>query len=102
MPSPFLSPSSVSQPDDLAILHLRRDLLIPTILQTHDDEDLGYEEGKVTNTRFGSFPHSTLLGKPWGSQIVASVVDTGSRGRRRLSKKHGNDTRHLKRKANEL
>ncbi|KAN0078758.1 tRNA methyltransferase complex GCD14 subunit domain containing protein [Elaphomyces granulatus] len=102
MPSPFLSPSSVSQPDDLAILHLRRDLLIPTILQTHDDEDLGYEEGKVTNTRFGSFPHSTLLGKPWGSQIVASVVDTGSRGRRRLSKKLRNDTRHLKRKADEL
>jgi tRNA (adenine57-N1/adenine58-N1)-methyltransferase catalytic subunit len=101
MPSPFFSAGSVSQPDDLAILHLRRDLLIPTILQTHDDEDLGYEEGKVTNTRFGSFPHSTLLGKPWGSQIVASAVDTGSRGRR-PSKKAGSDTQHLKRKAEEL
>jgi tRNA (adenine57-N1/adenine58-N1)-methyltransferase catalytic subunit len=38
----------------------------------------------VTNTRFGSFPHSTLVGLPWGSQVRASLVDTGSRGRRPL------------------
>jgi tRNA (adenine57-N1/adenine58-N1)-methyltransferase len=92
MPSPFLTPGALSQADELAVLHLRRDQLIPTVLKTYDEEDLGYDEGKVTNTRFGSFPHSTLIGKPWGSQIVASKVDTGSRGRRP----------QLKRKAEEL
>ncbi|KAL1981905.1 hypothetical protein VTN96DRAFT_2034 [Rasamsonia emersonii] len=101
MPSPFLTPGTVSRPDELAILHLRRDLLIPTILRTYDDEDLGYEEGKVTNTRFGSFPHSTLIGQPWGSQIVASKVDTGSRGRR-PAQKPSDDGQQLKRKTEEL
>lgn len=82
MPSPFLTPGIRSQPDTLALLHLRRDQTIPTILRIHDDEDQGYKEGKVTTTRFGSYPHSTLLDEPWGTQIVASKVDTGSRGRR--------------------
>jgi len=82
MPSPFLTPGACSAPDSLAMLHIRRDQTIPTILRTHDDENLGYKEGKVANTRFGSFPHTTLLGQPWGSQIAASKVDTGSRGRK--------------------
>lgn len=46
------------------------------------DADDGYVEGAVTNTRFGSFPHSTLIGLEWGSQVRASKVDTGSRGRK--------------------
>lgn len=92
MPSPFLTPGTRSQPDILALLHLRRDHALPTILRIHDDEDLGYKEGKVTTTRFGSYPHSTLLDQPWGTQIVASKVDTGSRGRKP----------HLKRKAADL
>lgn len=82
MPSTFLNPSSRSKPEDPAVLHLRRDLLTTTVLRYDDDENLGYKEGKVANTRFGSFPHSTLIGQPWGSQITASKVDTGSRGRR--------------------
>ncbi|KAL2833503.1 hypothetical protein BJY01DRAFT_93616 [Aspergillus pseudoustus] len=81
MASPFLTPSSSSQLDQLALLHLRRDQTIPTILRLHDDGNLGYKEGNVTNTRYGSFPHSTLFEQPWGSQIKASKVDTGSRGR---------------------
>ncbi|KAL5335802.1 tRNA methyltransferase complex GCD14 subunit-domain-containing protein [Aspergillus crustosus] len=95
MPSPFLTPSSSSQLDQLALLHLRRDSTIPTILRLHDDENLGYKEGNVTNTRFGSFPHSTLFEQPWGSQIKASKVDTGSRGRalnaRQLKKRKANE-----------
>ncbi|KAL8938284.1 MAG: hypothetical protein Q9216_003973 [Gyalolechia sp. 2 TL-2023] len=79
--SPFLLPSVVASPDSLAILHLKRDLLTPTILRTHDDENVGYAEGKVTTTRYGNYPHSTLIGQPWGSQIKASRVDTGTRGR---------------------
>ncbi|KAJ6070312.1 hypothetical protein N7467_011631 [Penicillium canescens] len=87
MPSPFLTPSATADADGLALLQLRRDQIIPTILRKYDDENQGYLEGKVTNTRFGSFPHSTLIGKPWGSQIVASKVDTGSRGRRNTGKR---------------
>ncbi|KAL3481801.1 putative tRNA methyltransferase subunit GCD14 [Aspergillus californicus] len=94
MPSPFLTPSSHSQLDQLALLNLRRDDTIPTIVRLHDAENTGYKEGNVTNTRFGSFPHSTLLDQPWGSQIIASKVDTGSRGRPPRSGK--------KRKANEI
>lgn len=47
----------------------------------------GYVEGAVLNTRFGSFPHSTLIGVPWGAQVRASDVDTGSRGWARLREK---------------
>lgn len=94
MPSPFLTPGAQTQLDNLALLHLRRDQTIPALLRLHDDEDQGYSEGKVVNTRFGSFPHSTIAEQPWGAQIVASKVDTGSRGRR--------DPAQLKRKADEL
>ncbi|KAL8814286.1 MAG: hypothetical protein Q9223_006483, partial [Gallowayella weberi] len=80
-PSPFFEPSAVARPDALAILHLKRDLLTPTLLRTYDDEQLGYAEGKVTTTRYGNYPHSTLIGQPWGSQVKASLVDTGTRGR---------------------
>jgi tRNA (adenine57-N1/adenine58-N1)-methyltransferase len=80
--SPFLFPGPAATADSLSIVHLKRDLQIPTILKARDEDDEGYSEGKVVNTRFGSFPHSTLIGLPWGSQVRASKVDTGSRGRR--------------------
>ncbi|MCJ1321807.1 tRNA (adenine-N(1)-)-methyltransferase catalytic subunit trm61 [Xylographa vitiligo] len=80
--SPFLSPGPITVTDTLAVLHLKRDLQVPVVLRSSDDENEGYSEGKVTNTRFGSFPHSTLIGVPWGSQVRASAVDTGSRGRK--------------------
>lgn len=86
MQSPFLNPDATTRDNQLAILHIRRDQSIPTILagKPNPDLDTGYAEGVVTNTRFGSFPHSTLVGLPWGSQVRASLVDTGSRGRRPL------------------
>lgn len=84
MVSSFLSPGTVAREHDLASLHLRRDTSLPVVLSTTaaNAQDAGYAEGMVTNTRFGSFPHSTIIGQPWGSQIRASVVDTGSRGRK--------------------
>ncbi|MCJ1484483.1 tRNA (adenine-N(1)-)-methyltransferase catalytic subunit trm61 [Schaereria dolodes] len=85
--SPFLAPGSSAKSNALAFLHLKRDHQIPVILHERDELDEGYDEGKVTNTRFGSFPHSTLIDVPWGSQVRASVVDTGSRGRRGLLEK---------------
>jgi tRNA (adenine57-N1/adenine58-N1)-methyltransferase len=87
-PSPFLDPGTHATANNLGILQLRRDHLIPAILSPNADSD--YKEGKVENTRFGSFPHSTLVGQPWGTQILASVVDTGSRGK---SKKRKRDTK---------
>ncbi|KAI0378620.1 tRNA methyltransferase complex GCD14 subunit [Hypomontagnella monticulosa] len=81
--SPFLDPGPRTTPNALALAHLSRDSIQPIYLQETSGAVDGYAEGAVMNTRFGSFPHSTLLGKPWGSQIRASVVDTGSRGRKR-------------------
>ncbi|KAI2470246.1 tRNA methyltransferase complex GCD14 subunit [Annulohypoxylon bovei var. microspora] len=80
--SPFLNPGSRTKPNTLALAHLSRDCIQPIYLNDTSDAIDGYAEGAVLNTRFGSFPHSTLLDKPWGSQIRASVVDTGSRGRK--------------------
>ncbi|KAF7196015.1 tRNA (adenine(58)-N(1))-methyltransferase catalytic subunit trm61 [Pseudocercospora fuligena] len=51
-------------------------------MRLQSSADDGYAEGAVTNTRFGSFPHSTLIGSEWGSQVRASKVDTGTRGRK--------------------
>lgn len=80
--SPFLTATPTATADSLSILHLKRDHCLPVVLRAHDTLNEGYAEGKVTNTRFGSFPHSTLIGAPWGTQIRASEVDTGSRGRK--------------------
>lgn len=81
--SPFLKPGVVTKPQGLAIVQLSRDNLVPVYLQETKGAHDGYAEGAVVNTRYGSFPHSTLIGVPWGSQIRASNVDTGSRGRKR-------------------
>ncbi|TKA71397.1 hypothetical protein B0A49_09223 [Cryomyces minteri] len=94
--SPFLDPSPTAAAGSLAILHLKRDLLLPVTLEPSSFAE-GYAEGAVINTRFGSFPHSTLLNLPWGSQVLASKVDTGSRGRRGDGKGRGK-----KRKREEL
>ncbi|KAI0398336.1 tRNA methyltransferase complex GCD14 subunit [Xylariaceae sp. FL0594] len=81
--SPFLDPGPLTTPGALALIHLSRDNVQPVYLGKDAENADGYAEGPVINTRFGSFPHSTLINQPWGSQIRASVVDTGSRGRKR-------------------
>ncbi|KAK9414734.1 hypothetical protein SUNI508_11017 [Seiridium unicorne] len=81
--SPFLNNGPRTKADSLSIVHLSRDNLVPAILNGTVGEVDGYVEGTVINTRFGSFPHSTLIDQPWGSQVRASIVDTGSRGRKR-------------------
>jgi tRNA (adenine57-N1/adenine58-N1)-methyltransferase len=87
--SPFLDPGPLTKANSLAILQLSRDNLQPVYLQSSTGVHDGYAEGAVVNTRYGSFPHSTMLNVPWGSQIRASKVDTGSRGRKR--KREGAD-----------
>lgn len=82
-PSPFLLPFvRQSQPSALSILHLSRSLLEPVILDPATETHDGYLEGRVVNTRFGSFTHSALLEQELGAQVRASDVDTGRRGRR--------------------
>lgn len=88
--SPFLDPGTHAAANNLGILQLRRDQLIPAVLSPDADSD--YAEGKVENTRFGSFPHSTLVNQPWGTQILASVVDTGSRGKSKKRKRDGKES----------
>lgn len=82
-PSPFLRPRSRTAPNDLAIISLSKDHFQQVTLRQSAGAIDGYAEGITLNTRFGSFPHSTLLDIPWGSQVRASNVDTGSRGRKR-------------------
>ncbi|TGJ85775.1 hypothetical protein E0Z10_g2970 [Xylaria hypoxylon] len=81
--SPFLDPGPLTTSGALALVHLSRDNVQPVYLSKDSGTVDGYTEGAVINTRYGSFPHSTLIGQPWGSQIRASIVDTGSRGRKR-------------------
>lgn len=88
-PSSFLEPSLRSAPGDLAIILLARDAYQPITLDQSSGSVHGYAEGAVLNTRFGSFPHSTFIDVPWGSQVRASIVDTGSRGRKR--RREGDD-----------
>ncbi|KKF94297.1 tRNA (adenine(58)-N(1))-methyltransferase catalytic subunit trm61 [Ceratocystis platani] len=84
-PSPFLSSSTRSKTNSLSLVYLSRENLVPLILQDSRQTGVfdGYAEGATLNSRFGSFPHSTLINVPWGSQVRASNVDTGSRGRKR-------------------
>lgn len=91
-PSPFLEPGQLTSVDDLGIVLLSRDNLQPVFLEESTGEVDGYAEGVTLNTRFGSFPHSTLLDIPWGSQVRASAVDTGSRGRKRRREATDEDT----------
>ncbi|KAK3115535.1 tRNA (adenine-N(1)-)-methyltransferase catalytic subunit trm61 [Teratosphaeriaceae sp. CCFEE 6253] len=79
--SPFFFTSPKAEDGGMAMLHLKRDSLMPVMLSSVGDEGYG-TDCAVTNTRFGSFPHNTLIGLEWGSQVRASKVDTGSRGRK--------------------
>ncbi|KAI0852344.1 tRNA methyltransferase complex GCD14 subunit [Daldinia vernicosa] len=89
--SPFLDPGPRTTQNTLVLAHLSRDSIQPIYLKDTSGTADGYVEGPVLNTRFGSFPHSTLLDKPWGSQIRASVVDTGSRGRKLKLQREGEE-----------
>lgn len=91
--SPFFNTPPLVEAGDLAILHLKRDSMLPVKLRATADE--GYVEGAVANTRFGSFPHTTLIGLQWGSQVRASKVDTGTRGRKGKKAKQVEGAGHM-------
>ncbi|TQV95607.1 tRNA (adenine-N(1)-)-methyltransferase catalytic subunit trm61 [Cordyceps javanica] len=91
-PSPFLEPGDRTKAGSLAIVSLAREDFGALLLEESSGAVDGYAEGATLNTRFGSFPHSTLLDIPWGSQVRASAVDTGSRGRKRRLETTDEDT----------
>ncbi|TFB04194.1 hypothetical protein CCMA1212_003996 [Trichoderma ghanense] len=91
-PSPFLEPGDKTSAGTLAIISLSRDNFLPLTLEKSTGAVDGYLEGATLNTRFGSYPHSTLLDVPWGSQVRASNVDTGSRGKKRRRDATDEDT----------
>ncbi|KAK8208143.1 S-adenosyl-L-methionine-dependent methyltransferase [Phyllosticta capitalensis] len=88
--SPFLDPGAQTSEGQLALIHLKRDLLTPVILapSTPDGEAT---ERRVINTRFGSFPHSNLVDIPWGTQVRAAVVDHRGRGKKKDKKRKRED-----------
>ncbi|KAE9977743.1 hypothetical protein BLS_001166 [Venturia inaequalis] len=94
-PSPFFAPGSKTTDQSLAIISLKRDQQIPAVLQTSTSSK---SEDTITNTRFGSFPHSTLLNQPWGSQVIASNVNAQSARKGKKRKREDNDSQD---KANE-
>ncbi|KAF2402856.1 tRNA methyltransferase complex GCD14 subunit [Trichodelitschia bisporula] len=81
-PSPFFTPGPTTYPGSLAMLSLKRDLQMPVVLQTPNPTD---PTASVIHTRFGSFPHTTLLNIPWGSQVIASQQSKrdAARGKKR-------------------
>ena len=85
MSSPFLTPSTTTSEGTLALISLGRDH-IPVILTGSTPSQVA---GKITNTRFGSYPHNTLLNVAWGSQVVASNV--GNQERKRGKKRKLNE-----------
>lgn len=91
-PSTFLVPGEKTSAGTLAIISLSRDNFLPLTLEKSTGAVDGYLEGATLNTRFGSYPHSTLLDVPWGSQVRASEVDTGSRGKKRRRDATDEDT----------
>ena len=82
MSSAFLNPGSTTSSESFMILYLRRDHYLPVVLESKPNA-----EDKVIHTRFGSFPHRTLLHVPWGSQIAASRVDGKGRTVRDVKKR---------------
>jgi len=79
--SPFFFRGASTEDKSLAIISLKRDQQVPVLLKDLDNDSAD----AITNTRFGSYPHSTLLDKPWGSQIVATNVNARDtkRGKKR-------------------
>ncbi|KAF2663634.1 tRNA methyltransferase complex GCD14 subunit [Microthyrium microscopicum] len=80
--SPFLTPCATTTSNTLALISLKRDETIPALLHAPTPTD---PSDPIANTRFGSYPHSTLLHLPWGTQVAASNV--GARERKRGKKR---------------
>ena len=98
--SPFFTPGARSKNGSLALLSLGRDQ-IPILLRAPPPPPTGpapddaasapapAQPDEITNTRFGSYPHSTLAGVLWGAQVTASNVGAAERRRGKRRKLAG-------------
>lgn len=102
-PSAFLhTPDLIPYSTTPSIIHLKRDLLVPLSFDPPDSDppafvssasEKDHRDGRVAasnangilNTRFGDFPHSSIIGIPYGSQVRAapSTHNTANRKRKR-------------------
>ncbi|CUS07187.1 unnamed protein product [Tuber aestivum] len=90
-PSAFLhTPESIPHSSSPSIIHLKRDLLVPLSFQsnnaqpeTQDTRAAAYSSKGVLNTRFGDFPHSSIVGIPYGSQVLAAPLTNNDQNRKR-------------------
>src|SRR5215469_3047702 len=88
-PSPFLCPGIQTEDGNLALIALSRQSTIPALLRAANASN---PTDEITNTRFGSFPHSTLLGGHWGYQVKASKIDARDKRRGRKRKRDEDET----------
>lgn len=96
-PSAFLHiPDTVTYSATPSILHLKRDLLLPVSFQAseaskdsteppaqRDGRSAGSSKNGILNTRFGDFPHASIIGQPYGSQVRATNLGHSNRKRKR-------------------
>jgi tRNA (adenine57-N1/adenine58-N1)-methyltransferase len=89
--SPFLVRSERTQKGSVAILSLKRDQQMPIYLRDSSQEIAD----PIANTRFGSYPHSTLLDKSWGSQVIATNVNATEtrKGKKRKRADNGDNSK---------
>jgi tRNA (adenine57-N1/adenine58-N1)-methyltransferase catalytic subunit len=99
--SAFLTPSNTATNHGLALISLGREhvaVVLNAPVSSADDQD---RQDPITNTRFGSYPHSTLVNVPWGSQILASNVGAIERQRGKKRKRQGVDASAVDQEAEE-
>ena len=99
--SAFLhTPEIIPYSSTPSIIHLKRDLLVPLSFQPPDASsslaagESEHRDGRaaafnskgILNTRFGDFPHSSIVGIPYGSQVCAAPSAHNSSGRKRKRK----------------
>lgn len=88
-PSPFFDPGLSTANGKLSLIVLSRQSAIPALLRSPNPTN---PTDEITNTRFGSFPHSTLLNRQWGTQVVASKVDARDKRKRKKRKRDGEES----------
>lgn len=93
--SPFFFRGANTENETLAIISLKRDQQVPVVLQNLEADSAD----AITNTRFGSYPHTTLLDKPWGSQIIATNVNAKDATRGKKRKREESDVKEDKRES---
>lgn len=68
--STFQSYKDIVQENDLVLIWISRDHIKPVVMK----------HGENFNTRYGTFPHTSIIGKPYGSQIATRTAKANKFG----------------------